>query len=149
MYRLNIFIFSIFALLFFGIKAWATGGPVDNLRCAFSNSQIKLVTDFKKQLVFVKGNWRSPTADFKQAYKIGQTDFFFSGEKDEITLLLTFHDAVLRVEFYHQGSDGESDEEYVHTGTLIRGSQRWVGGCQTLGKNLPSAKAQIKNPSSL
>ena len=134
MYRLNVFIFSMLALLFFGLKAWANLNPMENFRCAFPQPSTQLTTDFRNKQVLVKGSWKNSTKDSIQAYKIGQTELFFSGEKDEATLILTFHDAILRVEFYHQGSDGQTDEEYVHTGTLIRGQKRWIGGCQTLGK---------------
>lgn len=156
MYRLNIFFFSLIALLFFGIKTWASMGHIDDLRCQFSDPRVKLVTDFKDKVVHVHGlKWEqlsssdsisyedressveespSPQPEFKKTYKIGQVDVFYEGDKDEVTLLMTFHDAILRVEFYHQGSDGQTDEEYVHTGTLLRGDRRWVGGCQTLGK---------------
>jgi hypothetical protein len=134
MYRLNVFIFSMLALLFFGLKAWANLNPMENLRCAFPQPSTQLTTDFRNKQILVKGSWKNSTKDSIQAYKIGQTELFFSGEKDEATLLLTFHDAILRVEFYHQGSDGQTDEEYVHTGTLIQGQKRWIGGCQTLGK---------------
>ena len=161
MYRLNVFAFAILALLFFGIKTLAHSAQLDDIRCRFSDPTVKLATDFKNKTVTVRGfKWplvtstpsakatplenensqgpskgeTEPEHEYHKTYKIGQTDIFYKGDKDEITLLMTFHDALLRVEFYHEGSDGQTDEEYVHTGTLIRGDRRWVGGCQTLGK---------------